>query len=210
MTPPDHPAPTDAVVGLTEAEAALRLATDLVAGDGRSERVLVLLYGKVLPGEGRIGWHGETVFSDAAAACVVSRASTDGFEVLASEVLTSPKLLWLRDVGAHKQYLEQCLASLGTVTRNAMRRAGIVLDDVECAFATNGSRSYHNIIASAVGLPVKRVYASDLPLFGHLFSCDGFVGLTNYMSANECSSGACYLLVSWSPYVVAASVLRKK
>jgi hypothetical protein len=190
------------------AEGALRLAGDLVQGTGRSKNLLILLYGKVGLDEKRVGWNGETVFSDGAAACVVSSRGA-GFQILASEVLTSPKLLWLRDVGAHKQYLEQCLSSLSSVCNQALRNAGIGADQVECVFATNGSRSYHNIIATAVGVPNNKIYSGDLPALGHVFSCDGLIGLKNYTSQQECRSGECYMLVSWSPYVMSAAVLRK-
>lgn len=190
-------------------EAALRVASDLVAGAGRTRRVLVFLYGRVGPGESRIGWEGETVFSDGALACVVSAASPDtgGYAIAASEVMTNPRLARYREQGAQQaRYLEECLSTLRSVSAGALGAAGIVMADVERIYATNGNRSYHNIIASTLGVRAARLETQALVRYGHVFSCDGLIGLAD---GAGCQSGQHVMLLSWSPWVMGVSILRK-
>jgi 3-oxoacyl-[acyl-carrier-protein] synthase III len=189
-------------------EAAMRVAGDLVRGAGRMRRLLVVLYGKVPKGESRIGWGGETVFSDGAAACVVS-CQGNGLEIVSSEVRTNPKLPWIREVGSQARYFEESLASMAAVSSQALRLAGIAVSAISRVFATNGSSVYHGIIASAIGVPPERIHTQDMADLGHVFSCDGLIGLQNYISARGAQSGEYFMLVSWSPFVFGATVLRQ-
>lgn len=192
-------------------EAALRVASDLVTGAGRTRRVLVFLYGRVSPGESRIGWEGETVFSDGALAYVVSApaASPDkaGYAIVASEVMTNPRLARYREQGAQQaRYLEECLSTLKSVSASALGAAQIGMAEVERIYATNGNRSYHNIIASALGVRAAKVETQALAKYGHVFSCDGLIGLAD---GAGCQSGQHVMLLSWSPWVMGVSILRK-
>lgn len=189
-------------------EAAMRVAGDLVARAGGMQRVLVVLYGKIPEGQSRIGWGGETVFSDGAAACVVSSEGS-GLEIISSEVLTNPKLAWIREAGSHTRYFEESLTSMAAIARKALQRAGIDISAISRVFATNGSSVYHGIIASALGVPLERIHADDMADLGHVFSCDGLIGLQTYISAHGAQSGEYFMLISWSPFVFGATVLRQ-
>lgn len=189
-------------------EAAMRVASDLVARAGGMRRVLVVLYGKISEGQSRIGWGGETVFSDGAAACVVSSEGS-GLEIISSEVVTNPKLPWIREVGSHARYFEESLASVAAVAHKALRRAGVDISAISRVFATNGSSVYHGIIASALDVSLERIHADNMADLGHVFSCDGLIGLQSYISAHGARPGEYFMLVSWSPFVFGATVLRQ-
>jgi 3-oxoacyl-[acyl-carrier-protein] synthase III len=188
-------------------EAAMRIASDLILGGSRAQRILVVLYGKVAQDKDRIGWGGETIFSDGASAFVVSAAES-GLEILSSEVLTNPKLPWFREIGPQAKYFEECLASMSGVAKRALRLAGIDISNVSRVFATNGSTVYHGIIASALGISTSKIHTEDMAEFGHVFSSDGLIGLSNHLAASGILPGQYFMLVSWSPTVFGASILR--
>lgn len=188
--------------------SALKIAGDLVTQErGATRRVLVIVFGRHSGGS-RLAPQATTLFSDGAASCIVS---SDGgeFEILASESLTDPAVTTVPWTDENfPRYLQSGIAALQSVTAKVYRQTKLTAKDVTAVFGTNGSQMYLNMIGLASGVSGSKVYKAALPKYAHVFGCDNLISLCGHSDETTLSTGQHFLMVSWAPYVVGASMLR--
>ena len=194
--------------GCSGCASALRVASDLIKSTGRVETVLVILVGRTTEGASRLGPHQATVFSDGAASCIMS-VNFGALEFIASETMTDISLVrpTVTPLGVQR-HLWAGLIGLKEVSEFVLNTAGIQPREVTALFGMNGSAVYLDVIAEATGIPPERVFRDDVAKYGHVYSCDNLISLTNYLDEREAVDGEYYLLCSWSPYVRGAVILR--
>jgi 3-oxoacyl-[acyl-carrier-protein] synthase-3 len=180
---------------------ALRVASDMLR-QSTGKNVLVVVFGRAKgPGE-RVG--PATVFSDGAASCVVS-SERGPFHILASEALTTPNLASLPFGDARLMTL--AYKELCHMARSILAKTHIAPAQLRGVFGSNTNCGSLELIAEAAGVNQRTIYKEDLSKYGHVFACDNLIGLTNFCSTQKVLLGEYFLLLSWSPYVVGASLL---
>jgi 3-oxoacyl-[acyl-carrier-protein] synthase III len=183
---------------------ALRVAGGLVRGGGASRPVLVVVFGQKRTD--RLGPQANLVFSDGAASCVVS-GERGTFEVCASESITNTQLGSMGRAGSIAQF-HGGMIELRDVARRVSEDAGVRLDDVRALLGTNAGVGHLHLMAQAAGVPIEKVYEGDVEDYSHLHSCDNLISLKHYSERYRLAAGDVFLLLSWSPHVFSASVLR--
>lgn len=187
--------------------STLQLAGDLVTSERGQKRVLVIVFGRNTVGS-RVAPQSTTLFSDGAASCLVTKDRGE-FAILASESLTDPyvtTMKWTAD--NFPEYLQSGVTSMREVIGNVYAQAKLTAKDISMAFGTNGSYMYLSMIGLAAGLPAPKVRKVTVSKYAHVFGCDNLVTLRDHIDDTAISPGTNFLLVSWAPYVVGASVLR--
>lgn len=186
--------------------AALRLASQLATDSYNPVTVLVIVFGKIEE-MSYVGPQAAVLFSDGAASCLVSSTRGD-YEILASESLTNTYIGSKQWIAANmSEYLKTGINDLREVVKQAYGRAGITAKDIQMAFGTNGSTVCLTLIGMAAQLPSTKIYQKNLGRFGHVHACDNWIGIKNY-SDDAPVVGGFYLMVSWAPHVVSATIVK--
>jgi 3-oxoacyl-[acyl-carrier-protein] synthase-3 len=195
--------------GCSASSTALRVAVNLIGEGSGVENVLIVLAGRVRASASRVPPGGATVFSDGAASCVVSSEYGD-FAILANDNCSNTYLAATLDPQSTKfgRYVEAGFHDLSEIARRTLKKAGVPAADVRALFGTNGSSLYPDWMAAAAQLPAANAYRSDIARFAHVHSCDNFISLKNCMEHTAFAAGDHVMLMSWSPFVLSASVLR--
>ena len=188
---------------------ALRLACDLLGGSATN--VLVVICGRTPTHRRRISPRAATIFSDGAASCIVS-SSVGEFEILSASGHTNIPLSVVSDrTGSLLSPLKQIKGAFGdlrALSRQVCDLAEVSRESIRSVFCTNGSNVHAMLISEAAEIPLARVYTDDIPLYGHVYSCDNLISLTTYSIKNQMAGGSLYMLVGWSPYIFSAAILR--
>lgn len=195
------------VIGLTlqacsACGEAFQLACDLV--NDPEKKALVIVFGKKKAN--RVGPQANTVFSDAAASCIVSAGSGD-FEICASESMINTYLGSMGRSGNINQ-THGGLLDLRELSRKVCEQSGVDPKAMRAFFGTNASLGHLNFMAQAAGMPLAKVYHDDVEQYGHLHSCDNLISLKNYSAKNPLAPNDHLMLTAWSSHVVSASILR--
>ena len=154
----------------------------------------------------RLGPQGNLIFSDGAVSCLVSTKPGD-FEILATESITNTHLGSLGRAGSMAQF-QGGVRELAEVSKRVLDKSGAKPKDLRAFFGTNAGVNHLKLMAQAARVPLDRVFYDDVPRNGHLHSCDGLISLKNYSMQHELTSGDLFMLLSWSPHVFCASLLR--
>ena len=182
---------------------ALALASDLAFGGSNDVLVVVFAQRKKMS---RLGPQGNMIFSDGAVSCLVSTKPGD-FEICATESITNTHLGSLGRAGSMAQF-QGGVRELAEVSKRVLEKSGAKPKDLRAFFGTNAGVNHLKLMAQAARVPLDRVFYDDVPRNGHLHSCDGLISLKNYSMQHELTSGDLFLLLSWSPHVFCASLLR--
>lgn len=182
---------------------ALALASDLAFGGSNDVLVVVFAQRKKMS---RLGPQGNLIFSDGAVSCLVSTQPGD-FEICATESITNTHLGSLGRAGSMAQF-QGGVRELAEVSKRVLEKSGAKPKDLRAFFGTNAGVNHLKLMAQAARVPLDRVFYDDVPKNGHLHSCDGLISLKNYSIKHELTSGDLFLLLSWSPHVFCASLLR--
>jgi len=182
---------------------ALALASDLAFGGSNDVLVVVFAQRKKMS---RLGPQGNLIFSDGAVSCLVS-TKPGNFEICATESITNTHLGSLGRAGSMAQF-QGGVRELAEVSKRVLEKSGAKPKDLRAFFGTNAGVNHLKLMAQAARVPLDRVFYDDVPRNGHLHSCDGLISLKNYSMQHELTSGDLFLLLSWSPHVFCASLLR--
>jgi 3-oxoacyl-[acyl-carrier-protein] synthase-3 len=187
--------------GCSAFSSALQMAANMFSGSS-IKNVLVVVFGYANGPAERLG--PATVFSDGAAACVVS-AERGTFRILVSRTSTNPCLAGLNT--GDPKLLTASYKDLRQLIASVLDQAGVASADLQAVFGSNTNLGSLELVADATGVRDEIVYKRDLSNLGHVFACDNLIGLTNYCRSSNVRAGEHFLLLSWSPYVVGATVL---
>jgi len=185
---------------------ALRVAAGLIDGT-TIKTVMVIACARCRQTTERFNRHLKIAFGDGAAACIVS-AHTGAFEILSSYSMTDPSMAanWYSGEG-RAQDLPASVALMRSVVDAACRLASIDLAEIRVAFCSSPNRELVHFMRRAIKLEAARAY-DTLADHGHVFSCDSLIGLCDYIDRQRPRSGDRFLLYSWAPLGVGATVLR--
>jgi 3-oxoacyl-[acyl-carrier-protein] synthase III len=187
--------------------AALRVASALIDGI-TVNTVLVVACARCRCARDRIEPRLKIVLGDGAVACLVS-ADTGAFEILSSYSLTqmSQAAVWGSGTGAAPS-LAASVDLMRTVVGAACRLANTDLSGISVAFCSSPNRELLLFMCHAIRLPVDKIYEQTLIDHGHVFCCDSLIGLQDYTERQKPPSGERFLLYSWAPLGVGATVLQ--
>lgn len=182
---------------------ALTLASTLVNLHGDSALVIVFGERKKMS---RVVPQGNIVFSDGAVSCIVDTRPA-GFEICANDSLTDTALGML-DRGGSLRHLGDGVRAMHLLTTRLYETSGVKPEDLRAFFGINAGITQLRIMAQAAGVPLELAYDADIGRYAHLHSCDALIALRNYAQNHELRNGDAFLLMAWSPHIVAGSVLR--
>jgi 3-oxoacyl-[acyl-carrier-protein] synthase-3 len=182
---------------------ALTLASDIASSESNDVLVVVFAQRKKMS---RLGPQGNLIFSDGAVSCLVSTTPGD-YEICATESVTNTHLGSLGRTGNMLQF-QGGIRELAEVSKRVLDKTGVKASDIRAFFGTNAGVNHLKLMAQAARVPLDRVFYDDVPRNGHLHSCDGLISLKNYSMQHELTSGDLFMLLSWSPHVFCASLLR--
>lgn len=170
--------------------------------------VLISAFGRVLPGNSRIGVEAATVFSDGAAACLVT-AREGKFELLAANSRSSASIdpkTQTRATAGNRMRLGY--ANIRELTSKLYSRSGTDPSHIFAMFCTNGNSIYNAVAAEAAKVSREKVYEEDLGRFAHVHTCDHVIGLRTFEWGRSHRAGDVYLLLGWSQNVYSGAVIR--
>jgi 3-oxoacyl-[acyl-carrier-protein] synthase-3 len=196
-------------LGLTEARAFTMAHQSCVTGLGALKPVETLLRDEpagstalLLVGEkvvSSVMRHipNTTILGDAAAASLVG-LNGPGDAVLAVAHRTLGQFHAAADMTPEQQadYNHSYVPTLAAVLRDAVRDAGLVLEDVSLVLPHNVNRFSWSETARLLGIPLDRVYLDNLPRMGHCFAADPFVNLATARAEGATRPGDTVLLAS--------------
>lgn len=140
---------------------------------------------------------GTTITGDAAAAVLVG-LDGPGDAVIGRAHRTLGEFHRSRDMppAQQRRYHHVYIDALVSVMRDAVRDAGLELEDVSLVLPHNVNRFSWVAAATALPIPLDRVYLENIPKFGHCYCCDPFVNLTTARAQGAVHPGDPVLMVS--------------
>lgn len=85
---------------------------------------------------------------------------------------------------------------LAEVVLEAVERAGLALDDLALVLPHNVNRVSWRRLCSRLGLPIARVRLDDVPVTGHCFGADSFIGYAAARAEGRLGPGDPFLMVA--------------
>lgn len=182
---------------------AVDVAGRLLAADGDPEALALVLTGEKAFSPGSRLIEGTTIMGEGTAAVLVAADPTGGVAARAG----SPVLSYAtRTLGEYHQVpLPEDLAGpfgvaytevLAEVVVEAVERAGLVLDDLALVLPHNVNRVSWRRLCSRLGLPIARVRLDDVPVTGHCFGADSFIGYAAARAEGRLRPGDPFLMVA--------------
>lgn len=179
---------------------AVDVAGRLLASDGDPDALALVLTGEKAFSPGSRLIEGTTIMGEGTAAVLVG---ADGSARRAG----SPVLSYAtRTLGEYHQVpLPEELAGpfgvaytevLAEVVLEAVERAGLVLDDLALVLPHNVNRVSWRRLCSRLGLPIARVRLDDVPVTGHCFGADSFIGYAAALAEGRLRPGDPFLMVA--------------
>lgn len=179
---------------------AVDVAGRLLASDGDPDALALVLTGEKAFSPGSRLIEGTTIMGEGTAAVLVG---ADGSARRAG----SPVLSYAtRTLGEYHQVpLPEELAGpfgvaytevLAEVVLEAVERAGLVLDDLALVLPHNVNRVSWRRLCSRLGLPIARVRLDDVPVTGHCFGADSFIGYAAARAEGRLRPGDPFLMVA--------------
>jgi 3-oxoacyl-[acyl-carrier-protein] synthase-3 len=175
---------------------ALKVAQALLGAEPAGSTALVVVGEKVLSAPFQ---HipETTVQGDAAVASLVA-LSGPGDSLLGSAYQTHGRFHATRYMSPElfALYRTKYGPFLAAVIRDAVRDAGVSLDDISLVLPHNVNRFSWTIVARELSLPVSRIYLETVPLIGHCFGADPFVNLAAARASGLVRPGSLVILAS--------------
>jgi 3-oxoacyl-[acyl-carrier-protein] synthase III len=162
---------------------AIDIAGRLLAADGDTEALALILTGeKAFTRDARIV-PGITMFGEAAAACLV-RADGPRDRILAYASSSRGEFFGRLDdmPDMATRYEEEYPVALAAVIDAAVARAGLDLDEISLILPHNVNVLSWRRLCRRTGFPIERVLLDNVPVTGHAFCSDTFL---NYQTAAE-------------------------
>ncbi|KLN34128.1 3-oxoacyl-[acyl-carrier-protein] synthase III C-terminal domain-containing protein [Cellulosimicrobium cellulans] len=182
---------------------AVDVAGRLLAADGDPDALALVLTGEKAFSPGSRLIEGTTIMGEGTAAVLVAADATGGVAARAG----SPVLSYAtRTLGEYHQVpLPEDLAGpfgvaytevLAEVVVEAVERAGLTLDDLALVLPHNVNRVSWRRLCSRLGLPIARVRLDDVPVTGHCFGADSFIGYAAARAEGRLRPGDPFLMVA--------------
>ncbi|WP_175010157.1 3-oxoacyl-[acyl-carrier-protein] synthase III C-terminal domain-containing protein [Cellulosimicrobium sp. TH-20] len=184
---------------------AVDLAGRLLASDGDPDALALVLTGEKAFSPGSRLIEGTTIMGEGTAACLVAASGP----TVGGSVRTpgSPVLAYAtRTLGEYHQVpLPEDLAGpfgvaytevLAEVVLEAVERAGLTLDDLALVLPHNVNRVSWRRLCARLALPLARVRLDDVPVTGHCFGADSFIGYAAARTEGRLRPGDPFLMVA--------------
>lgn len=176
----------------------LRVAADALAS-GRSERVLLLLADRAPSGR-RVLVSGLSVFSDGAAACLVTcEPVAGGPQVRVDGIATETAVRLSAGAAANQGILATVQLATGSITTllTALDRERADFDHVVLPNYRPGAQAF---LMAALGIPAHRLLLGPVTEIGHCFSADALITLRRHLDAGVLKPGHCLLAGTTGPH----------
>ncbi|MBN0038732.1 hypothetical protein JN535_00925 [Cellulosimicrobium cellulans] len=183
---------------------AVDVAGRLLAADGDADALALVLTGEKAFSPGSRLIEGTTIMGEGTAAVLVAAGGSadDPAPASGSTVLSYAT----RTLGEYHQVpLPEDLAGpfgvaytevLAEVVLEAVERAELTLDDLALVLPHNVNRVSWRRLCSRLGLPIARVRLDDVPVTGHCFGADSFIGYAAARAEGRLRPGDPFLMVA--------------
>ncbi|GED11969.1 3-oxoacyl-[acyl-carrier-protein] synthase III C-terminal domain-containing protein [Cellulosimicrobium cellulans] len=188
---------------------AVDVAGRLLAADGDPDALALVLTGEKAFSPGSRLIEGTTIMGEGTAAVLVAASGPASGPAggSADGPTGSPVLSYAtRTLGEYHQVpLPEDLAGpfgvaytevLAEVVLEAVERAGLALDDLALVLPHNVNRVSWRRLCSRLGLPIARVRLDDVPVTGHCFGADSFIGYAAARAEGRLRPGDPFLMVA--------------
>jgi 3-oxoacyl-[acyl-carrier-protein] synthase-3 len=182
---------------------AVDVAGRLLAADGDPDALALVLTGEKAFSPGSRLIEGTTIMGESTAAALVAADGTGG---VAGQAVSPVLAYATRTLGEYHQVpLPEDLAGpfgvaytevLAEVVLEAVERAGLALDDLALVLPHNVNRVSWRRLCSRLGLPIARVRLDDVPVTGHCFGADSFIGYAAARAEGRLRAGDPFLMVA--------------
>jgi len=170
---------------------AIDLAGRLLAGDQDGSFALVLTGEKTFTPHAQF-IPGTSVFGEAAAACLISSTGKQD-RVLSYACAQRGEFddNWRPENAS--QFQQEYRPELARVIRQAVREAGLDLDDIRLVLPHNVNLITWQRLCLLLGFPLDRVLLRNVATHGHLFCADVFANYQTARALGLLQPGDCYL-----------------
>ncbi|KOV12206.1 hypothetical protein ADK60_32800 [Streptomyces sp. XY431] len=177
---------------------AVRVASDALAS-GRCERVLLLLADRA-EGRDRIMASGLSVFSDGAAACVLSGGPDTAGPRLRVEAAASRTAVRLADADPAEQGLLSTVRLASETVTALLDTLGRTRADFRYAVLPNYRPAAQKFLLAAMRMPPGKLLLGPVTELGHCFSADLLITLHRLAASGALDPGDRLLLATGGPY----------
>ncbi|KJY28218.1 3-oxoacyl-[acyl-carrier-protein] synthase III C-terminal domain-containing protein [Streptomyces sp. NRRL S-495] len=177
---------------------AVRVASDALAS-GRCERVLLLLADRA-EGRDRIMASGLSVFSDGAAACVLSGGPDRAGPRLRVEAAASRTAVRLADADPAEQGLLSTVRLASETVTALLDTLGRTRADFRYAILPNYRPAAQKFLLAAMRMPPGKLLLGPVTELGHCFSADLLITLHRLAASGALDPGDRLLLATGGPY----------
>jgi 3-oxoacyl-[acyl-carrier-protein] synthase-3 len=175
---------------------ALKVAESLLRAEPPGSTALIVVGEKVLS---RLTRHlpGMTVIGDGAAAALVGLADHgDALLGLAHHTLGEFYEGGNMPEPLRQRYQKTYVPNVAAVIRDAVDDAALTMDDISLVLPHNVNRYSWSTIARYLGLPLARVYLTNIPKIGHCHCADPFMNLASARADAAVRPGDIVVMVS--------------
>jgi 3-oxoacyl-[acyl-carrier-protein] synthase III len=175
---------------------ALKMAEALLRAEPPGATALLMFGEKVVSTEMQY-LSRATVIGDAAVACLAALGGP-GDAVLGLAHRTLGEFYETVDMAPELRgrYRQIYVPVMAEVMEDAVRDAGLTMDDVSLVLPHNVNRYSWSAIARELRLPLGRVYLENIPKMGHCFCMDPFVNLVTARAEGAVNPGDTVLMAS--------------
>ena len=183
---------------------AIDLATALIES-GKYKRVLVLL-GAIRNIGARVEG-GETVCSDGAASCIISKDKGE-FQILSSTVISNPLKAAFFDKDLGQGVMIDESARLISACKQLYSDTGISADDISTMICTNANSAIYDIFSYYFSVNRNKIVSASLAKYAHVNMCDNVIDLQDSICSKRFTADENILLINWSRNVFSGSIIR--
>lgn len=175
---------------------AVDMAGRLLTSDGDDDGLALVFAGEKAQSPRSRFLGGMTLMGEGTAACLVS-AGSSGAQVLsfATKTLGAYHYLPLPDELAGA-FGELYTVVLGEVIMEAVVKAGLSLEDLALVLPHNVNRVSWKKLSRHMGLPFHKIRLDDVPVTGHCFGADSFIGYAAVRQAGVLQPGSYVLMAA--------------
>ncbi|MEU4895163.1 hypothetical protein AB0B12_20160 [Streptomyces sp. NPDC044780] len=185
---------------------ALETASALLA-TGRYERVLLVLADRARAGR-RVMASGLSVFSDGAAACLLTRRPPAAGPVLRVEAVAGRTAVRPDDDPARQGVLTTARLASDSVAA-LLDVSGLTWEDVTQVVLPNYRPTAQRFLTAALGVPAGRLSLGPVTDIGHCFSADPLLTVGRRAAAGALAAGDVLLTAVFGPHTCSAIAFRR-
>lgn len=138
-----------------------------------------------------------SILADGAAAILVSSEGSRN-KLLAIETHIAGRYsrgMWLNAVEC-KHFEDNYIDLLKNTIQNALTKANLTLEQIKIIFPHNVNYPSWRKLASALGIPLKKIYLDNIKKYSHCFGADIFINYVSALSENLLQPGDYYLMAT--------------